>query len=106
MNWILIGIGLVALTLGTLAYRRIWSSWIRPVTPGHYGYSVGFGFIYLGFAAIVFSATDTALAADSRILALILFTIGVLSVLTFTVSLFWLPRFLLPIWFTTLKGLT
>ncbi|SEM93752.1 hypothetical protein E3O25_09530 [Cryobacterium sp. TMT1-3] len=105
MNWSLIGIGLVALTLGTLAYRRIWSNWIRPVTPGHYGYSVGFGFIFMGFAAIILSATDSALAADSRALTLVLFTIGFLSMLTFAMSLFWLPRFLLPGWFKTLKGL-
>lgn len=105
MSWILLGIGLLALTLGTLAYRRLWSNWIVPVTPGHYGYSVGFGFVFMGSAAIILSATSAALAAEARVLTVVLGTIGVLSLLVFTMSLFWLPRFLLPGWFKTLKGL-
>ncbi|MDJ0337641.1 hypothetical protein [Cryobacterium sp. PH31-O1] len=105
MSWILLGIGLLALTLGTLAYRRIWSNWIVPVTPGHYGYSVGFGFVFMGFAAIILSATSAALADEARVLAVVLGTIGVLSMLAFAVSLFWMPLVLLPGWFKTLKGL-
>ncbi|TFD91448.1 hypothetical protein [Cryobacterium serini] len=105
MSWILLGIGLLALTLGTLAYRRIWNNWIVPVTPGHYGYSVGFGFTFLGLAAIVLSAGPLALAAEARAFTLVLGAIGALSMLTFTMSLFWLPRFLLPGWFRTLKEL-
>lgn len=106
MNWFLFGFGLLVLTLGALAYGRVWSNWIRPVTPGHYGYSVGFGFAFFGLAAITLSATGSALAADARVLAVVLGAIGGLSLLTFGVSLFWLPRFLLPAWFRSLKGLS
>lgn len=105
MNWTLLGFGLLTLTLGALAYRRIWINWIRPVTPGHYGYSVGFGSAFLGIAAITFSAADAADAPGLRALSLVLAGVGALSMLTFAASLFWLPRFLLPSWFRTLKGL-
>lgn len=106
MNWALLGFGLLTLTLGALAYRRVWTNWILPVPPRRYGYSVGFGFAYLGLAATLMSAADAALAADARVLTFVLGAVGTLNMLTFAVSLFWLPRFLLPSWFRSLKGLT
>lgn len=104
MDWVLIAGGVFAATLGVLAYRRIWTNWIRPVTAGHYGYSVGFGFLPIGIAAISIGLAIGLLAADWRAEAFVAAAIGTFATVVFAVSLFWMPQFLLPAWFKTLKG--
>lgn len=106
MNWVLIVIGVIAAALGVFAYLRVWRNWIRPVAPGHYGYSVGFGFLLFGIAAIAIGISSWLLAAELRSAAVVVGAIGALAMLSFAVSLFWMPRFLLPAWFKTLKGLS
>ena len=105
MTWILSGGGILALLFGTLAYTRHWRNWIGPVAPGQYGYSVGFGFVFFGAAALAVGAANAMLEAGLTVAAYITGALGACSMLVFVVSLFWLPRALLPGWFKTAKGI-
>ncbi|GAB3118784.1 hypothetical protein [Glaciibacter psychrotolerans] len=105
MNWILFGVSILALLLGILAYTQRWRGWVRPVPPGHYGYSVGFGLLFFGLAGLALGTARALLDAGWREAAFVAGALSVIALGIFVVSLFWMPRVLLPRWFHTVKGL-
>lgn len=93
--------GLVFLVLGVLAYSGGWKGWIS-VRRG-FGSTMGFAWLWLGLA---FTAGTAALLVQpsSRPAFFFLCAVAALLLVVSIIAMFWLPRFLLPAWFRTLRG--
>ena len=86
---------------GILAYRGVWRSWAFH-SPG---YGVGFMLLYvaIAFGAGRISVLLLPLGGMKWLAAVFLF-IAIGSMILALVSLIWLPKFLLPTWFRTVRG--
>jgi hypothetical protein len=101
MTW-MTGVFAVALAIGgMLAYRGVWRSWaLRPL-----GYGTGFMLLYLAIAigGIQVSALIMSLGGAAWLAAVFL-ALGTASLILAVVSLVWLPRFLTPAWFRSVRA--
>lgn len=94
-------LGAVFLVLGVVAYTGRWKGWIR--ARRGFGSTIGFAWLWLGAA---FAMASVALLVESYSREVFFVLLGVAAVLLVVaiVGAFWLPRFLLPTWYRTLRG--
>ncbi|WZH36420.1 MAG: hypothetical protein PIR02_16910 [Microbacterium enclense] len=94
-------VGVLFLVLGVIAYTGIWKGWIR-VRRG-FGSTIGFAWLWLG-AAFTTAAVAVLVQAYSRAAFFALLGVAAVLLIIAVVGAFWLPRFLLPAWYRTLRG--
>ena len=100
MIWVT-DIGAIAMAIGgVLAYRGVWRSWaFRPL-----GFGLGFMLLYIAVAYWAIRVAGPLLAGGVKLLAAVFLFIGIGSMILAMVSMIWLPKFLLPTWFRTVRG--
>lgn len=99
MVWVGI-VGVVALILGILSYAGVWRGWA--VRAGWT--NLGFLLFYLGLCGVLLAVGTALQSSGATAVASILLLLGMLAAIMTIVSWFWLPRFLLPGWYRTLRA--